>query len=158
MPIRNKTRARYESQTAEAQARRNDKSTYEFETCEFCGGTIVIWNGKRGACAMCQLKRDKEAAEPAAEEKKAMQIVLDVATGTAEQTYPEFKSAIEKHINKPFVLKSQDTCNHARAYGNRHANKMQCPACGKTWEPESDFEKRLCAPHLSGGYVNWQFR
>jgi len=77
MTIRNKTRGRYESQTAEAQARRNDKSTYEFEKCSVCGGTIVIWNGKRGNCAMCELKHDKEAEELDKEFAKALQIVLD---------------------------------------------------------------------------------
>lgn len=66
MTIRNRTRARYESQTADAQARRKDTNIYEFDNCKVCGGVIVIWNGKRGQCAICEYKHDQEAEQQTA--------------------------------------------------------------------------------------------
>jgi rRNA maturation protein Nop10 len=58
-------RSNYDSQTSEARQRRNDTNEYEFDKCSVCGGVIVIVNGKRGKCAICEMKKPEQVTAEA---------------------------------------------------------------------------------------------
>ena len=98
--------------------------------------------------------------EPAQEPQQWSENVLFIAPKAQDkQTYSEFIDIVKKYAPVPLAYKNTpDNCTHRRAYGNRHQSKMVCPECGFTCDPQNDFEKRLCAPHSSSGYVNWRLR
>ena len=92
-------------------------------------------------------------AELAAEEHKALKIVLDVTAPKPEQTYQEFQTIAAKYAPKPFTPKAN--CQHEKEYAT--INGMFCRDCHQTREAVTDFEKRLVSKLTprNNGYVNY---